>query len=201
MTPDPCRSVIDLRSYRLGSSQNWLHHRFAGQHKQISNLSHFLFTNNVPGVSHWKQMSPLKLKAGAAVHGFTTALFLSPTPYYQVRCTLFQSWHCPHNHQTHLLHWGVYLALNRTSIKCYILLEGVNSNKVSQIDSEKPCAKVWGHRFRTEFIWHMRRIISHKSPPPEWSTESTTISSSGNIGKIKALLALWPSSKENRECG
>lgn len=173
MAPDPCRSLIDPRSYRLGGSQNWLHHRFAGQNKQISNLFHLLFTNNMPGVSHWKQelrqqMSPLKLKARSAVHGLTSSSCLPDC--YQVCCAFFQSSLdsivkrretsvAPTTTKTQLLNWGVYLALNRTSAKCYIHLEGVNSNKVSRTNSGKPCANIWGYRFRPKFNCHVRKII------------------------------------------
>lgn len=70
----------------------------------------------------------------------------------------------PHTHQNTAAILGCVLALNRTSIKCYIHLEGANSNKVLLTDSKKPCAKVWGRRFRTKFISHVRKIAFWLTP-------------------------------------
>ena len=127
----------------------------------------------MPSVSHWKQelrqhMSPLMLKARSAVHGLTTSCSCLPD-YYQVCCASFRSSldstvkrreasvaPTTINAAAKL---GCVLALNRNPIKCYIHLESVNSNKVSRTDTEKPYAKVWGHRFRTKFICHMRKLI------------------------------------------
>lgn len=70
----------------------------------------------------------------------------------------------PHTHQNTAAILGCVLALNRTPIKCYIHLEGANSNKVLLIDSKKPCAKAWGCRFRTKFTSHVRKIAFWLTP-------------------------------------
>ncbi|XP_005085276.3 small integral membrane protein 4 isoform X1 [Mesocricetus auratus] len=43
--------MLPILRTRLGDSPNWLYHRSAGQHQQISNLLHFLFTSTRPGVA------------------------------------------------------------------------------------------------------------------------------------------------------
>lgn len=76
-------------------------------------------------------MSPLKLKARSAVHGFTMSSSCLRLPVIRCAVPSSKAGVAPTTTKAQLLYWGVYLALNRTSIKCYILLEGVNSNKVS----------------------------------------------------------------------
>lgn len=115
----------------------------------------------------------------------------------------------PHTHQNTAAILGCVLALNRTSIKCYIHLEGANSNKVLLTDSKKPCAKVWGRRFRTKFISHVRKIAFWLTPGATASHMSHHIQNGVQMPqtflplgtfkkKKKALVEFWPFLKEQR---
>lgn len=141
--------------------------------------------------------------------------------YYQVCSACFQcsvdsvgkrrGEQCPYTHQNTPAILGCVLGFKQDF---YRVLHTFRRCQLQQgfTDSEKPCAKVWRHRFRTKFICHMGKIIFwltlgattfHMSHHIQNEVQiSQTFLSLRILGGKKALVELRPFSKvKHRECG